>query len=129
MCEAFEAIYGKQNLDTKIHGLRMLDGRVLGNYPLATADSTNLACNVPKYTTKYPEITRAIRDAECAKGIGEQEIKTLILQGRCAILKNSIESVRPPTVDEYLGRGGKTPPCPISGWIHQAGQIAPLAIL
>lgn len=53
MREAFEAIKG---INVKIHGLRMLDGRVLGTYPLDTADSTNLACNVPKYLIKYPDI-------------------------------------------------------------------------
>ncbi|MBL1887190.1 hypothetical protein ELE62_31435, partial [Klebsiella pneumoniae] len=61
MSEAFETIYCKHSFSTQVHGLRMLDGRVLGNYPLATADSTNLVCNVPKFEVKYPELTKAIR--------------------------------------------------------------------
>lgn len=67
----------------KIHGLRMLDGRVLGNYPLDSADSTNLACNVPKFKVKYPKL-------------GADLIK------RCAILKGAIESVIPPDRVEWL---------------------------
>lgn len=106
MEQAFEAIYAKRSLKTKIHGLRMLDGRVLGKYPLTTADSTNLACNVPKFNTKYPELTRSIREADYTRGLSEDEVKALILKGRCAILKNSIESVIPPPVDVYI-RGGK----------------------
>lgn len=57
MTEAFEAIRG---IDVKIHGLRMLDGRVLGNYPLDTADSTNLASNIPKWVAKYHRIGQHI---------------------------------------------------------------------
>ena len=107
MEQAFEAIYGRRNLATKIHGLRMLDGRVLGKYPLTTADSTNLACNVPKFHAKYPELTRSIRDAEYANGLSEEEVKALVLKGRCAILKNAIESVIPPTINSYRQ---------VSGW-------------
>lgn len=101
MTEAFEAIYCRHNLKTLIHGLRMLDGRVLGNYPLATADSTNLACNVPKFDKKYPELTRAIREADYSKGLSEKEVKALVLRGRCAIMKNTIESVLPPTPERW----------------------------
>ncbi len=104
MREAFETIYCKHNFKTLIHGLRMLDGRVLGNYPLATADSTNLACNVPKFEKKYPEITRQVREADYARGLNEKELKALILRTRCAVLKNAIESVTPPTPAEWVGR-------------------------
>lgn len=101
MTEAFHAIYIQHQLKTKIHGLRMLDGRVLGNYPLSTADSTNLACNVPKFNEKYPELTESIRSADYCRGLSEAEIKHLILTGRCAILKSSIEKVTPPSVEEW----------------------------
>ena len=83
MVEAFSEIYIKRGFKTKVHGLRMLDGRVLGMYPLHTADSTNLACNVPKWRVKYP-------------GLGDN------LQHRAAILKNAIESVTPPTIEEWM---------------------------
>lgn len=83
MTEALTEIYGKRGFKTKVHGLRMLDGRVLGSYPLHTADSTNLACNVPKYKVKYPDL-------------GDN------LLHRAAILKNAIESVAPPTIEEWL---------------------------
>lgn len=98
MHEAFDVIYQKNNFKTKIHGLRMLDGRVLGNYPLATADSTNLACNIPKFTCKYPEITRFIQEAEYNQKLNERDLKAAVLMGRCAILKNAIESVTPLTI-------------------------------
>lgn len=102
MIEAFTEIYIKRGMKTKVHGLRMLDGRILGNYPLHTADSTNLACNVPKFEVKYPELTRAIRDAECNKSLDEKELKRVILRGRCAVLKGAIEQVKPPSIDEWI---------------------------
>lgn len=105
MQEAFESIYCKHNFQTKIHGLRMLDGRVMGNYPLATADSTNLACNVPKFNSKYPELTRAIREAEYSRSLSEKELKAVILKNRCAILKGAIEAVRPPSISEWAKKG------------------------
>ncbi|HHQ6614095.1 TPA: hypothetical protein ACSTL0_000431 [Serratia fonticola] len=105
MQEAFEAIYCKHNFKTLVHGLRMLDGRVLGNYPLATADSTNLACNVPKFNSKYPDLTQAIREADYARNLSEKELKATILNGRCAILKNSIEAVRSPSVSTWISKG------------------------
>lgn len=104
MTEAFTEIYIKRQLRTKIHGLRMLDGRVLGNYPLDTADSTNLACNVPKFEVKYPELTKAIREADYAQGLTLDELKRLILRRRCAILKGAIEQVKPPTIDEWINQ-------------------------
>lgn len=102
MKEAFQAIYVTHQFKTRIHGLRMLDGRVLGCYPLNTADSTNLACNVPKFREKYPEITRNIETADYCRGLSEEEIKRLILAGRCAILKSSIEKVIPPSVNAWV---------------------------
>ncbi|TKU67368.1 hypothetical protein FDX10_08915 [Citrobacter sp. wls713] len=105
MSEAFETIYCKHSFSTQVHGLRMLDGRVLGNYPLATADSTNLACNVPKFEVKYPELTKAIREADYAKNLSEDELKAVILKRRCAILKNTIEAVSPPSIANWLSKG------------------------
>ncbi len=90
MKEAFIAIKG---IEVKLHGLRMLDGRVLGAYPLDSADSTNLACNVPKTEVKHPEITRHLRSLGCS----DLEVK----KGRCAILKSAIEKVKPPTRGVY----------------------------
>ncbi len=101
MQDAFETIYLKYGFSTRIHGLRMLDGRILGNYPLHTADSTNLACNAPKYLIKYPELTRAISEADYTQKLSEKELKAFILKGRCAILKNSVESVFPPSIAEW----------------------------
>ncbi|MDI8483397.1 hypothetical protein MJH79_23970, partial [Salmonella enterica subsp. enterica serovar Kentucky] len=105
MSEAFETIYCKHSFSTQVHGLRMLDGRVLGNYPLATADSTNLGCNVPKFEVKYPELTKAIREADYAKNLSEDELKAVILKRRCAILKNTIEAVSPPSIENWLSKG------------------------
>ncbi|EPD5616121.1 hypothetical protein ACE3IH_03275 [Enterobacter hormaechei subsp. hoffmannii] len=105
MQEAFETIYCKYTFQTRVHGLRMLDGRVMGNYPLATADSTNLACNVPKFNSKYPELTRAIREAEYSRSLSEKELKAVILKNRCAILKGAIEAVRPPSISEWSSKG------------------------
>lgn len=105
MQEAFETIYCKYTFQIRVHGLRMLDGRVMGNYPLATADSTNLACNVPKFNSKYPELTRAIREAEYSRGLSEKELKAVILKNRCAILKGAIEAVRPPSISEWSSKG------------------------
>ncbi|EPS8079301.1 hypothetical protein ACVHV4_004653, partial [Salmonella enterica subsp. enterica serovar Braenderup] len=101
MTEAFLAI-ANAGLQPDIHGLRMLDGRVLGNYPLTTADSTNLACNVPKFKVKYPELTRQILEADYCRGLIEKEKKALVLRNRCAVLKGAIEAVKPPTMEEWL---------------------------
>lgn len=101
MHQAFRVI-AEAGQGTLTHGLRMLDGRVLGNYPLNTADSTNLACNVPKFNVKYPELTRQILSADYCRGLTEAEKKALVLRGRCAILKRAIESVRPPTLEQWL---------------------------
>lgn len=96
MKEAFNVIH-KGNHKTKIHGLRMLDGRILGNYPLTTADSTNLACNIPKYKVKYPEIGRHIVMREPFSQYDKNEL----LLHRCAVLKGAVESVLPPSMGEY----------------------------
>lgn len=113
--QAFELMY-RNNHKTKIHGLRMLDGRVFGNYPLHTADSTNLACNVPKWKVKYPDIGRHILDRPkilTSSHIGKDgELvenycltkydKNELLIHRCATLKGAIEKVMPPTMTEYM---------------------------
>lgn len=94
MQEAFKAIYIDRKLPVKIHGLRMLDGRILGNYPLDTADSTNLASNVPKWKVMYPQLTENV----LASGFSMKEVFT----HRTAILRNAIEAVKPPTVEEWI---------------------------
>lgn len=101
MHEALRAI-GNAGLRPHLHGLRMLDGRIFGNYPLTTADSTNLACNVPKYKVKYPQLTANIVEADYAQGLDAEELKRLILRNRCAVLKGTIEAVKPPTLDDWL---------------------------
>lgn len=94
MEEALRAIYVERDLPVRIHGLRMLDGRVLGKYPLDSADSTNLASNIPKWKVMYPQLTQNILDS----GFSMHEVYT----HRAAILRNAIESVRPPTVKEWV---------------------------
>ncbi|WOX40006.1 hypothetical protein R3983_01085, partial [Serratia marcescens] len=89
-----------RSFKTKIHGLRMLDGRVLGNYPLSSADSTSLACNVPKTKQKYPELTRKLFELGCS----DDEIKA----GRCAILKGAIEKVVPPSQEKWMAEYSKS---------------------
>lgn len=100
----------------KIHGLRMLDGRVLGNYPLDQADSTNIAINVGKYDMKMPEVTveacRALThptkwveprhsyDA-LSKFIANGGDKADIAAYRAAVLRGAIESVKPPGREEW----------------------------
>ena len=115
MEEAFNAL-DDAKLYPKIHGLRMLDGRVLGNYPLTTADSTNLACNVPKWRVKYPDIGSHILERGalasvwpkgCKPESRKERSKVQVMIDkcdenelklhRCAILKGAVESVLPPT--------------------------------
>ncbi len=114
MNEAFEAIKG---IDVKIHGLRMLDGRVLGSYPLDTADSTNIASNTPKWMYKYPAIGLHILERSAtfndlvekhgfpipmntykchSKSIESEIDKSELLLHRAAVLRGAIESVIPP---------------------------------
>lgn len=115
MNDAFDALIGK-GYTAKIHGLRMLDGRVLGNYPLDQADSTNLAINVGKYRHKYPQITiEACRSqTHNSRWIETDDVDKAIkvfidnggnlqdmIKARCAILKRAIESVKPPKVNDW----------------------------
>ena len=82
MDQAFIAIYAARNLKTKIHGLRMLDGRALSKYPFDSADSSSVATNVPKTDKVVPEITCKL--------------------ARTAVLRAAKEIVVPPTVAEWL---------------------------
>lgn len=82
MDEAFCEIYIKHQLPVKIHGLRMLDGRVMVQYPFDSCDSTNVSRNVPKDKLRYPEVKCKL--------------------ARTAVLKGAIEQVKPPTVKEWI---------------------------
>lgn len=82
MDQAFNAVYRNRKLDVKLHGLRMLDGRALSRYPFDSADSTNVAINVPKTKARLPDITDKLH--------------------RTAIMRHTIEMVKPPTVEEWL---------------------------
>lgn len=84
MDEVFNEIYIKRNMDVNIHGLRMLDGRALSKYPFYSADSTNVAINVPKTKARLPNITCKL--------------------ARTAIMRHTIEMVSPPTVAEYKNK-------------------------
>lgn len=81
MKDAFSCIYVSRNIDVRIHGLRMLDGRALSKFPFASADSANVAINTPKTRLKYPEITDPL--------------------ARVAILRAAIEKVHPPSIEKY----------------------------
>lgn len=81
MAEAFDAIYVERRLPVKIHGLRMLDGRALSQFPFDSADSTNVAINVPKTKARLPNITDKLH--------------------RTAIMRHTIEMVIPPTIEEW----------------------------
>lgn len=81
MTEAFNAIYVELSLPVKIHGLRMLDGRALIQFPFDSADSTNVAINVPKTKARLPNITDKLH--------------------RTAIMRHTIEMVIPPTIEEW----------------------------
>ena len=113
--EAFLTIKNLE-LPTKLHGLRMLDGRVLGNYPLDSADSTNLACNIPKYLVinKAVTIEACRRSVHQSRWIDTSDVhhaieqclsnggsKDGILTERCAILKSCVEAVKPPSMSEW----------------------------
>lgn len=90
MTEAFSAIYVERNLPVKIHGLRMLDGRALSQFPFDSADSTNVATNVPKTLARLPNITDKLH--------------------RTAIMRHTIEMVKPPTVTEWkVAQNDNTP--------------------
>lgn len=81
LTEAFRAFYVERDLPVKIHGLRMLDGRALNQFPLDSADSTNVAINTPKTKARLPEVTDKLH--------------------RVAIMRNTIEMIKPPTVAEW----------------------------
>ncbi len=74
---------------SKLHGLRMLDVRVLGMYPFASADSTNVAVNVPKTEKRFPEITDKL--------------------ARTAVLRAAIEKVHPPSISAWVDRKMREP--------------------
>lgn len=80
--KAFECIYLNIGLKVKIHGLAMLDGRVIGKYPFDSADSAFVAVNVPK-------TNKVMTEVQCKLA-------------RTAIYKNKIELVKPPTVEEWV---------------------------
>lgn len=82
MTEAFRAIYIDRKLHVKIHGLRMLDGRALSQFPFASADSTNVAINVPKTKCRLPNILDKLH--------------------RTAIMRNTIEMIHPPSISEWI---------------------------
>ena len=82
MTEAFNAIYVERQLPVKIHGLRMLDGRALSQFPFDSADSTNVAINVPKTKTRLTNITDKLH--------------------RTGIMRHTIEMVASPTVQEWI---------------------------
>ncbi|EIM34060.1 hypothetical protein PGS1_22451 [Enterobacter cloacae subsp. cloacae GS1] len=89
MNEVFTELYINRNSEVKLHGLRMLDVRVLGMYPFASADSTNVAINVPKTEKRFPEITDKL--------------------ARTAVLRAAIENVHPPSIPEWVERKAKEP--------------------
>lgn len=80
--EVFNYIYIEERIDVKLHGLRMLDGRVLGKFPFHSADSSFVAINVPKTKQQMTEV-------QCKLA-------------RTAIYKSKIESVIPPKLDAWI---------------------------
>ncbi len=78
----FTYLYIENDYKTKIHGLAMLDGRVLGSFPFDSADSSFVATNVPKTDMQIPEIKCKL--------------------ARTAILKNKIEVVTPPSIEDWV---------------------------
>lgn len=89
MDEVFTELYIKRDSKVKLHCLRMLDVRVLGKYPFASADSTNVAVNVPKTEKRFPEITDKL--------------------ARTAVLRAAIENVNPPSISEWVEMKSKEP--------------------
>ncbi|MBE4265290.1 hypothetical protein HJ071_10080 [Vibrio parahaemolyticus] len=82
--EVFDWVYVNNNFDVKIHGLRMLDGRILGRFPFDSVDSSFVAINVPKNKTQMPQVQNKI--------------------SRTAIYKSKCESVFPPNVKFWIFR-------------------------
>lgn len=82
MTECFTEIYVKRNLPVKIHGLRMLDGRALSQFPFDSDDSSSVATNVPK-------TDKVVSEIKCKLA-------------RTAILRAAKDMVKPPTVQEWV---------------------------
>lgn len=82
--EVFDWVYVNNNFDVKIHGLRMLDGRILGIFPFDSVDSSFVAINVPKDKTQMPQVQNKI--------------------SMTAIYKSKCESVFPPNVKFWIFR-------------------------
>lgn len=80
--DAFNYIYCDKGFDVKVHGLAMLDGRVLGRLPFDSADSAFVATNVPKTKNQMPEV-------QCKLA-------------RTSIYKRKIECVTPPSIEEWV---------------------------
>ncbi len=94
--EVFEFIYVKKRIDVKVHGLRMLDSRVLGRFPFSSADSAYVSVNVPKDRQQMPEVKCKL--------------------ARTAIYKNKIEVVTPPTVEQWVSDNA-----PSTKWVLVSG--------
>lgn len=84
LTEAFTEIYIKRNLKTKMHGMRMLDGRVLGKFPLDSGDSSFVAVNVPKTKRQMVQEQRKLN--------------------RTVIYRSKIECVNPPSIAEWVDK-------------------------
>ena len=82
MQEAFTAVYVQRQFPVKLHGLRMLDGRALSQFPFDSADSTNVAINVPKTKARLPTVLDKLH--------------------RTSIMRHTIEMVKPPSVAEWV---------------------------
>lgn len=80
--EAFTRIYVEESIEVKIHGLRMLDGRVLGKFPLDSGDSSFVAVNVPKTKLQMVHEQRKLN--------------------RTVIYRSKIEGVLPPSISEWV---------------------------
>lgn len=82
LTEAFTEIYINRSINVKIHGLRVLDGRVLGIFPFSSGDSSKVSTYVPKTEKKIPEVKCKL--------------------ARTAVLKGAIESVYPPSIEDWV---------------------------
>lgn len=82
MNEAFRAIYVDRSIRVKIHGLRMLDGRALSQFPFDSADSTNVAINVPKTKARLSTVLDKLH--------------------RTAIMRSTIEMIKPPSIKNWI---------------------------
>lgn len=84
MDEVFHEVYIENCLNTKLHGLRMLDARAMSLYPFDSVDSSSVATNVPKTEKVIPQVPCKL--------------------ARTAILRAAKELVKPPTINEWLMR-------------------------